>query len=178
VSSDWSVAAVTEPADVWDVAVIGGGPAGAMAALAAASRGMRVVLLERFALPRYKTCAGGLVGAALRALPDGFTVPVQATATQFALSFPGRPTALRSGDFPLVSLVHRSEFDALLVGRATAAGAVVRDGVTVLADLAASGDLHIPIAATYPLTAVQDAYRALARRKAHGRIVLHPQDVT
>jgi NADPH:quinone reductase-like Zn-dependent oxidoreductase len=45
-----------------------------------------------------------------------------------------------------------------------------------LADLAASGDLHIPIAATYPLTAVQDAYRALANRKAHGRIVLHPQD--
>jgi NADPH:quinone reductase-like Zn-dependent oxidoreductase len=47
-----------------------------------------------------------------------------------------------------------------------------------LADLAASGDLHIPIAATYPLTAVQDAYRALASRKAHGRIVLHPQDLT
>lgn len=47
-----------------------------------------------------------------------------------------------------------------------------------LADLAASGDLHIPIAATYPLTAVQDAYRALANHKAHGRIVLHPQDLT
>jgi NADPH:quinone reductase-like Zn-dependent oxidoreductase len=47
-----------------------------------------------------------------------------------------------------------------------------------LADLAASGDLHIPIAATYPLTAVQDAYRALANRKTHGRIVLHPQDLT
>jgi NADPH2:quinone reductase len=46
-----------------------------------------------------------------------------------------------------------------------------------LAGLAATGELHIPIAATYPLTAVQDAYRALADRKSHGRIVLHPQDV-
>jgi NADPH:quinone reductase-like Zn-dependent oxidoreductase len=46
-----------------------------------------------------------------------------------------------------------------------------------LAALAAAGDLHIPIAATYPLTAVQDAYRALADRKTHGRIVLHPQDL-
>ncbi|MEV7623662.1 NADP-dependent oxidoreductase [Actinoplanes sp. NPDC089786] len=45
-----------------------------------------------------------------------------------------------------------------------------------LAALAAAGDLHIPIAAAYPLTAVQDAYRALADRKLHGRIVLHPQD--
>jgi NADPH2:quinone reductase len=46
-----------------------------------------------------------------------------------------------------------------------------------LAALAATGDLHIPIAATYPLTAVRDAYQALADRKAHGRIVLHPQDL-
>lgn len=47
-----------------------------------------------------------------------------------------------------------------------------------LADLAASGALHIPIAATYPLTAVQEAYRDLANRRIHGRIVLHPQDLT
>ncbi|MBK6018025.1 NADP-dependent oxidoreductase [Streptomyces sp. MBT53] len=46
-----------------------------------------------------------------------------------------------------------------------------------LAALAAAGDLHIPIAATYPLTAVPDAYQALADRKTHGRIVLHPQDL-
>jgi NADPH:quinone reductase-like Zn-dependent oxidoreductase len=45
-----------------------------------------------------------------------------------------------------------------------------------LAALAATGDLYIPIAATYPLTAVRDAYQALADRKTHGRIVLHPQD--
>jgi NADPH:quinone reductase len=45
-----------------------------------------------------------------------------------------------------------------------------------LAVLAAAGDLHIPIAATFSLTGVQDAYRALADRKTHGRIVLHPQD--
>jgi NADPH:quinone reductase-like Zn-dependent oxidoreductase len=46
-----------------------------------------------------------------------------------------------------------------------------------LAALAAACDLYIPIAATYPLTAVRDAYQALADRKAHGRIVLHPQEL-
>lgn len=46
-----------------------------------------------------------------------------------------------------------------------------------LATLAAAGDLHIPVAAAYPLSAVRDAYQALADRKAHGRIVLHPQDL-
>ncbi|MCY1140195.1 zinc-binding dehydrogenase [Actinoplanes sp. Pm04-4] len=46
-----------------------------------------------------------------------------------------------------------------------------------LAELAAAGELHIPIAAGFPLAAVQDAYRALADRKLHGRIVLHPQEL-
>ena len=53
-------------------------------------------------------------------------------------------------------------------------------GLPALAELAAlvaTGDLYIPIAATYPLTAVRDAYQALADRKVQGRIVLHPQDL-
>src|SRR5213592_2842743 len=47
---------------MFDVAVVGAGPAGATAALS-------VALLERDALPRYKTCGGGLVGRALALLP-------------------------------------------------------------------------------------------------------------
>jgi NADPH2:quinone reductase len=62
-----------------------------------------------------------------------------------------------------------------------ALGTTDAGGTSALADLAAlaaAGDLPIPIAATYPLTAVRDAYQALADRKTHGRIVLHPQDLT
>lgn len=44
-----------------------------------------------------------------------------------------------------------------------------------LADLAASGELDIPIAATYPLERVQEAYRHLAERYGRGKIVLYPQ---
>lgn len=59
-------------------------------------------------------------------------------------------------------------------------GTMDAGGPTALAELAAlaaAGDLHIPIGATYPLAAVRDAYRALADHKVHGRIVLHPQEV-
>src|ERR1700758_4817239 len=40
----------------YDLAVIGGGPAGASAAIAAARAGARVLLLERGRLPRQRVC--------------------------------------------------------------------------------------------------------------------------
>ena len=60
------------------------------------------------------------------------------------------------------------------LGTTDAGGAPALAG---LARLAASGGLVVPVAATFPLARVQDAYRALADRSAHGRIVLHPQEV-
>jgi len=41
-----------------------------------------------------------------------------------------------------------------------------------LAALVADGDLEIPIAATYPLERIRDAYRELEARHSHGKIVL------
>jgi len=47
-----------------------------------------------------------------------------------------------------------------------------------LTDLVSAGGVTIPIGATYPLSDVREAYRALRDRRIHGRIVLHPQVVT
>ena len=43
-----------------------------------------------------------------------------------------------------------------------------------LADLIDSGKLEIPIAATYPLDSVQDAFAELEQRHTRGKIVLIP----
>ena len=43
-----------------------------------------------------------------------------------------------------------------------------------LADLAAAGELEVPIAATYPLDDVREAFRELGERHTHGKIVLLP----
>src|SRR6478736_6821711 len=46
---------------IFDVAIIGSGPAGASAALELAKNGISTVIIEKEILPRYKTCGGGLV---------------------------------------------------------------------------------------------------------------------
>jgi len=43
-----------------------------------------------------------------------------------------------------------------------------------LASLVAAGELEVPIAATYPLDQVRDAYRELAENHTRGKIVLQP----
>ena len=53
---------------MYDVAVVGSGPAGSSAALDLASAGADVVQLEKQQLPRYKACGGGLVQRARRLL--------------------------------------------------------------------------------------------------------------
>ena len=50
------------------VAVIGAGPAGSIAALVLARAGVDLVLLDRAAFPRDKTCGDGLMPDALEAL--------------------------------------------------------------------------------------------------------------
>ena len=111
-----------------------------MAALAAASQHLRVVLVERFRMPRYKTCGGGLIGVSMKMLPSGVTPPVRATATSFTFSLHGRSERTRTSSVPLVNLVNRDEFDVLLAGAAVTAGAVVYDD-TIVTHLAAEGDI-------------------------------------
>jgi geranylgeranyl reductase family protein len=117
--------------EVWDVAVIGAGPAGATAARVAAAVGNRVVLLERFELPRYKTCGGGLIDRSVRAVPPEVRLPVRARAAALTFTFHGRLERTRRAPGPLINLVQRDEFDAVLMDAAVAAGAVVRDGTVV-----------------------------------------------
>ncbi|SDQ17196.1 geranylgeranyl reductase family protein [Actinopolyspora saharensis] len=112
---------------VWDVAVVGAGPAGATAALVAAENGCSVLLLEREAIPRYKTCGGGLVGASLAALPEDADVRICDEVSRVTLSMHGRRERTMPSRPPLAKMVFRSEFDAALVERAGRSGVTVRD---------------------------------------------------
>lgn len=117
---------------VWDVVVVGAGPAGASAAYAAAVAGRRVLLLEKAELPRYKTCGGGIIGPSRDALPPGFELPLKDRVHAVTFSLGGRFTRTRRSKQMLFGLVDRPEFDQRLVEHAQQAGAELRTGTTVL----------------------------------------------
>ena len=116
---------------MWDVAIVGGGPAGLAAAHAAARRGARTIVLERATHPRYKTCGGGLIGVSLRALPDGFAVPARDAVHRVSFTLDGRRDFTRSSSTPLITMVQRDELDAALCAAAREVGVTVREATAV-----------------------------------------------
>jgi len=114
------------PEAEWDVAVVGGGPAGLAAAIEAAGAGARTVVLERGAHPRYKTCGGGLIGTSLAVAGAHVAVPAREQITMATVTLAGRRPFTRTDDRPLLAMVTREEFDDALRGAAEAAGATVR----------------------------------------------------
>ncbi|HKS99027.1 MAG TPA: geranylgeranyl reductase family protein [Rugosimonospora sp.] len=123
----------------WDVAVVGGGPAGLAAARGAALGGARTLVLERAAFPRYKTCGGGLIGASLATVAGWVTVPARDWIDSATFTHNGRRGFTRRARQPLLSMVLRDEFDDALCRAAVAAGAVVRER-SVVRSVTQSGD--------------------------------------
>ncbi|MFE9249162.1 geranylgeranyl reductase family protein [Streptomyces sp. NPDC007088] len=119
------------PRTVWDVVVVGAGPAGASAAYAAAVTGRRVLLLEKAELPRYKTCGGGIIGPSRDSLPPGFELPLQDRVRAVTFTLDGRFSRTRRSRQMLFGLVNRPEFDLRLVEAAQKAGAELRTGAAV-----------------------------------------------
>jgi geranylgeranyl reductase len=106
---------------IYDVAVIGGGPCGAMAAEELAQKGHSVVLVDPD--NKIKPCGGAIPSRALAdfAIPETQLVARANAARIIAPS--GRTVDMTIGDIGYVGMVDRAHFDPYLRQRAADAGA-------------------------------------------------------
>jgi flavin-dependent dehydrogenase len=125
---------------MFDVAIVGSGPAGSTCAAFCANAGLRTLLLERENFPREKVCGDCLNPACwpivrrlqlmerTRLLPHGVLDRVE------FIGIAGRTVAvtLPAGDEAEIA-VKRSLFDHLLLKRARELGAIICEGATVTA---------------------------------------------
>jgi geranylgeranyl reductase family protein len=115
-------------ARAFETIVVGGGPAGARAAFELAHAGRSVALIEKHALPRAKTCGGGLVWRGRERLPPGFALPIESECQRARLvPFAGAAAVEVVRDLPLVTMTMRAALDAALVEFARKAGAQVHE---------------------------------------------------
>jgi geranylgeranyl reductase family protein len=115
----------------FDVAVIGGGPAGSTAAYRLARAGASVLVVDKAAFPRDKPCGGGVTGRAARLLPFSIDPVVEDVVERLDCSLRYEHRFVRRARAPLAYMTQRRRLDHFLLEQAASAGADVRDGVKV-----------------------------------------------
>ena len=115
----------------YDVIVIGSGPAGSTAARRLAQQNLTVLMLEKFELPRYKPCGGGLTSKAMKLLDFDISSTLEDQTSKVLFSYDSGPTLQYTRPDTIVWFVMRDKFDYLLAQQAVAAGAELRTDVKV-----------------------------------------------
>jgi NADPH:quinone reductase-like Zn-dependent oxidoreductase len=108
---------------------------------------------------RIKAASGGRVDALIDTFGDGYV--------EMAIGLGVVPDRIDT----IIDRAAAAKYGTKTDGSGTAATAAV---LTELAGLIAAGKLEIPIARTYPLAEVREAYRDLEQRHTLGKIVLKP----
>jgi geranylgeranyl reductase family protein len=129
----------------YDVAIVGAGPAGALAAYEVAKAGLQCVILEKECLPRYKVCGGGLIYKARKALDIdiGAAIERELTVTEIALFGSTKIYHTPPQEKPMVTMVMRDQFDQILIKAACEKGAELLEAFALKALKVNGDDVHL-----------------------------------
>jgi geranylgeranyl reductase family protein len=116
---------------IYDVIIVGAGPAGSVCAYECSKGGLKTLLLDRDAFPRQKPCGGAVAEQALSYLD--FPLPagiIERDCYGAVVRFNGHQVDIRK-DTRIAVLVSRDRFDAFLAEKAVDAGARFLSGEKV-----------------------------------------------
>lgn len=158
----------------YDLAVVGAGVAGSVAAYQGAKQGLKVALIEKELLPRYKVCGGAITGKTLNLLESLEIKPPEEVlgleVGSVKVKTPRGERSIGVGRRKLF-LTYRSAFDFFLAGKASEAGAELFEGSRV-GDIGLKGEPELQfkageIKASYIIGA--DGFYSLVARRAKMR---------
>lgn len=110
---------------MWDVVIVGLGPAGSTAARIAAAAGLKVLGVDRATFPRWKPCAGGLTLRAKNRVPLPLSGYLERSVHSMLIaSGDAEPVSITCAE-PLMFTTRRETLDAALLQKAVDAGATV-----------------------------------------------------
>ena len=134
---------------MYDVIVVGAGPAGCTASKVLAEKGYEVLMVEKFKMPRYKSCSGVLIKKSMELVKTYFgeDVPESAMCTptenRGMIFTDDKGKEYRFGQQGIN--VWRSHFDGWLAGKAKESGSEVRDGVAALSCTEQGGIMEVSL---------------------------------
>lgn len=120
------------PFKLYDVIVIGLGPAGAAAAHDLGQAGLRILALEKMRHPRPKPCGGSLSLRVEGLLGSSILQLVERVIHGVLFTLRGKDPVSVWSRHPVAYLVIRHQFDTFLAERARKAGAEIREGEHVI----------------------------------------------
>lgn len=107
---------------MFDVIIIGAGPAGTTAGYLLGRSGFSVLLLDRKNFPRKKACAGGITPKAMNLFPFDISSLVRRTCREVKIIRPGNASFVVKAKPALCYITKRMDLDAYALRKAVQAG--------------------------------------------------------
>jgi geranylgeranyl reductase family protein len=130
----------------YDVIIAGAGPAGSVLAYELAKTGIKVLVLEKYKMPRYKCCAGGITYKTSRVLPIKIDDFAEDVITKVDVFSNGSGSYSGKSDRDLVYTISRDKFDNALADLAIVSGATLIQGKAVEKLSVTNGTIEIATA--------------------------------